>query len=144
MKKYNAIKYAWSMIGKPYIWGGDDPMKGFDCSGFIIEILKSVGILPEKGDWTAQALYNLFNGNYKTVVTGGSLAFYGKSEKKITHIMFCIDYQHCIGSTGGGSKTKTIQDAIDQNAFIKMRPINYRNDLIGFINPFSQIRWWNK
>jgi len=30
-----------------YLWGGDDPLAGFDCSGFVIEILKSVGILEE-------------------------------------------------------------------------------------------------
>jgi len=139
--RYNAVKYAWSMIGKPYIWGGDDPLKGFDCSGFVIEILKGAGLLPEQGDWTAQGLYNLFNSDYQTLVTGGALVFYGKSNKKIKHVMFCIDHECCIGATGGGSKTETIKDAIDQNAFIKIRPIDYRKDVIGFIDVFSPIKY---
>ena len=47
---------AFKFIGLPYIWGGDDTIKGFDCSGFVIELFKSVGILPRKGDWTAETL----------------------------------------------------------------------------------------
>ena len=50
-----ATKVAWHYLGTPYIWGGDD-FSGFDCSGFVIEILKSVGILPRDGDWTAAML----------------------------------------------------------------------------------------
>lgn len=37
-----ATKVAWSFIGKWYKWGGDDP-SGFDCSGFVIEILIGYG-----------------------------------------------------------------------------------------------------
>ena len=44
-RRFYAYKLAWKYIGKFYKWGGDDP-SGFDCSGFVIEILKSVGILP--------------------------------------------------------------------------------------------------
>ena len=58
-----AIKVAWRMWGGPYLWGGDDPMEGFDCSGLCVEILKSVGILPRNGDWNAHGLYRLFEDN---------------------------------------------------------------------------------
>lgn len=30
-----AIKMAESQLGKPYVWGGDNPSVGFDCSGLI-------------------------------------------------------------------------------------------------------------
>ena len=39
-----AVKYAMAFIGTPYVWGGDDPMGGFDCSGFCIEVLKGVPV----------------------------------------------------------------------------------------------------
>ena len=44
-RKNMAFEIAWHLLGTPYRWGGDDPILGFDCSGFIVEILKSVGVL---------------------------------------------------------------------------------------------------
>jgi cell wall-associated NlpC family hydrolase len=52
-------RIAMSYLGTFYIWGGDDP-SGFDCSGLAIECLKSVGVLPREGDWTAQDLSAMF------------------------------------------------------------------------------------
>ncbi len=31
---------ALSMIGRPYVWGGDDPSEGFDCSGLVHYVYK--------------------------------------------------------------------------------------------------------
>ena len=50
------IKTALSNLGTHDIWGGDDP-SGFDCSGFVIECLKAVGLLSEQEDYTADGLY---------------------------------------------------------------------------------------
>ena len=47
--------YAKSFIGKPYSWAGETPMGGFDCSGLVQTILRSVGLDPA-GDQSAQAL----------------------------------------------------------------------------------------
>ena len=55
-----ALKIAWAYLGRPYRWGGDDPMAGFDCSGFIVEILQSVGLIERREDFTAQGLWELF------------------------------------------------------------------------------------
>ena len=38
------LQTALAYLGTPYVWGGDDP-SGFDCSGFVIECLKSAGLL---------------------------------------------------------------------------------------------------
>lgn len=54
------VTTALSYLGTPYIWGGDDP-SGFDCSGFVIECLKSVGLLSENEDFTADGLYRKFS-----------------------------------------------------------------------------------
>ena len=123
------------MVGKPYIWGGDDPMKGFDCSGFVQECLDSIGLDP-KGDQTAQALYNYYRHSKTHEAKKGNILFFGKDSVSITHTAICLNSILMIEAGGGRSTTKTIQDAINQNAFIRVRPITNRADLIAIVNPF--------
>ena len=131
-----AVKVAWSFIGQPYNWGGDDPIKGFDCSGFVIECLKSAGVLPQKGDWTANGLYGMFNKTFWSgkAISQGCLVFYGTS--KAIHVELCLDDVYSIGASGGGSKTLTEINAIKQNAYIKVRPFRSRKGIYGFVDPF--------
>jgi len=139
-----AVKVAWSFLGRPYIWGGDDPVAGFDCSGFVIEILKSAGVLPRKGDWTADQLYEMFKrqGKYIMKPSTGALAFWINfpNTSRIRHVEFCLSYDFSIGASGGGSKIKTELDAIRENAYIKIRPLNFNDhDLFGFVDPFMKV-----
>lgn len=129
-------QYALSFLGKPYIWGGDDP-SGFDCSGLIIELLQSCGLLPHKFDTTSQGLHDRFLENGISSSKGfGSLVFFGKSTTQITHVGFMIDNGfRMIEAGGGGKHIKTTQDAIDHNAFIRIRPIKMRRDLVAIIKP---------
>ncbi len=55
-----AVSYAQRFIGLPYLWGGDDPIAGFDCSGLIVDVLQAVGLLAHKSDYSAAALYEQF------------------------------------------------------------------------------------
>ena len=136
-----ATKVAWSFLGKPYLWGGDDPVAGFDCSGFVIEILKSVGILPRRGDWSAAALAERFKATKLPLVQiphEGCLVFWQNSdESKIIHVEYCLNDKLSIGASGGRSTTTSEQDAIDQNAYIKVRPFLSRAGLWGYVDPFS-------
>jgi cell wall-associated NlpC family hydrolase len=129
-----AIKVAWSFLGTPYRWGGDDPT-GFDCSGFCIEILKSVGKLPRRGDWTAAMLFDKFS---RSVGPGpGRLVFWKNNRGRIIHVEFCLDATLSIGASGGGSRTQTPGDAARQNAYVKIRPFASRPGLAGFVDPFT-------
>jgi cell wall-associated NlpC family hydrolase len=133
-----ADKIAFSFLGKPYVWGGDDPVNGFDCSGFCIEILKSIGALPRQGDWTAEGLWNRLIAKQVSEPYGGCLVFWTGSTDKIIHVEYAINEELCIGASGGGSKTQSNQDAIDQNAYIKVRPWKTRKNVKGFIDPFKR------
>lgn len=129
--------YAMKHVGLPYRWGGDDSIEGFDCSGFIQELLLSCGAHPSPGnDLTAQELFNAFNttGSWNQYSLG-SLAFYGVSVTRITHVAMLLDQYRIIEAGGGGSKTLTKQDAISQNAFIRIRHVNARSDLKAVIKP---------
>jgi len=144
-----ALDVAWSFHGLHYKWGGDDPMDGFDCSGFVIEVLKSVGKLPRRGDWTSRGLFKLFDGpEYSRDPSGsfepGCLVFWSSNPMAgtIYHVEFCISGILSMGAAGGRSNTNSIGMAIDQNAYIKVRPVRGRftKEYIHVIDPFAECR----
>lgn len=140
VSKKIAREVAFAFLGKPYIWGGDDPINGFDCSGFVIEIMKSVGLLPRGGDWTAQGLYEYFvtNGASPRKPAEGVLVFwYNSAGDRIIHVEYCLDEMRTIGASGGGSSTDSAEDAARQNAYIKVRPINEMRGKMAYLDPFS-------
>lgn len=126
--------YAMSFLNTPYRWGGDDPMTGFDCSGFVQELLASVGIDPPR-DQTAQALHDHFIlDGYSWRRETGALIFYGKNGR-VNHVAFALTENLVIEAAGGGSRTRTLKDAVRDNAWIRIRPYNYRPDIIRTILP---------
>lgn len=131
------LNYSTMFIGLPYIWGGSHPSQGYDCSGLVQEILASVGFDPI-GDQTAQTLYNsLLNSCILLgkVPQAGAILFFGSSLNEITHVAFAIDDRHMIEAGGGGSTSKTVKDAIGQGAFVRVRPIASRKDLVACLLP---------
>ena len=120
--------YALQFVGINYKWGGENPLLGYDCSGFVQELLMAAGIDP-KGDQTAQGLYNYFILNSTREFAPGALVFFGRGVDRISHIGFCLDKDTMIEAGGGRSSTKTLAIAAQQNAFIRVRPINNRIDL---------------
>jgi len=135
------VDYALSFVGRPYRWGGDDPNEGFDCSGLAVEVLKSVGILRRGTDYTSQMLFNKFKNHLLGTPKKGALVFYhnGKPNKRIIHVAIALDRSRVVEAGGGGSKTNTLQDAIDQNAFIRIRTWDSRKNVAGFLDPVRSI-----
>jgi len=131
------VDIAKSYLGTFYKWGGDDP-SGFDCSGLVIECLKSIGVLPRRGDWTAHDLWQKFNKVRPANPYIGDLVFWhsSKDNQKIIHVEICVNDELSIGASGGGSFVKNEKDAIKYNAFIKVRPFDSRSNLRGFANPY--------
>lgn len=129
----------WAVINKmlfiPYKWGGDDPFDGYDCSGGIQEILDSIGLDP-KGDQTSDRLFHYFKnqdrGEEVDSAKFGDLLFFGKKEK-IIHIAIAVNKTVMFEFGGGGSKTKTLNEAKEANAYGRFRRIHRRNDLQAII-----------
>lgn len=129
-------QYAISMIGKPYFWSGDDPISGFDCSGFASELLRAAGLVPYTYRSNAQGIYNdLRKAGALEAAGTGSFAFYGKSLNEISHVTFCVDSVTMIEAGGGGSDTISDALASAKNAFVRMRPILYRKDFLVSLRP---------
>lgn len=121
------IEYALTFLGTPYSWGGNTPEQGLDCSGLVCEILKSADRIRSDDDFSAQQLYNEFSSFGRlSSISKNSLVFYGKSVNEITHVAFAIGDDQIIESAGEG-RIET------DKGFVRIRPINYREDLIGGI-----------
>lgn len=141
MKKIEiALEVAKNLINTPYRWGGNDPMEGFDCSGFIIEILASVGIFDRKKDTTAHGLSLLYP---KTeILEPGVLVFWDwNKDKRMDHVEMIVAVDDdgtilTIGASGGDDRTTTITNAMAQNAYIKIRPLN--DNVTCAVNPFNK------
>jgi len=122
--------YAMQFVGVPYRWAGDDPMAGYDCSGFIQELLASVGLDPP-GDQTAQGLFDHYDriGERSPAPNIGVLTFYGESVSKIVHVAMLIDPYRIVEAGSGGHLTNSEEAAIKHNAYVRVRHLIQRKPI---------------
>lgn len=129
------LRTALAYLGTPYIWGGDDP-SGFDCSGLVVECLKSVGLLKESEDLTADGLYRRFEKGRIELPRQGALLFYLGGSGKATHVVICLDGFFQIGASGGGATNIDFSIAWHTNAYVKIRPIRFNPTKMAVLYPF--------
>ena len=80
-----AVEWALSQIGTPYVWGGETPGVGFDCSGLVQAAYKVAGVaLPRVAQDQYDATTKLGPGN--TELAPGDLVFFGASATAIDHV----------------------------------------------------------
>jgi cell wall-associated NlpC family hydrolase len=134
-------------INVPYRWGGEDPVDGADCSGFVEECLEMAGLDPS-GRQTADAFYRYFKQASKGTIipkdkhqifhatesSTGCLVFYG-TETKVTHVGLILVGKIMIEAGGGSSSTNSLAAAVAANAFVRLRPYNRRKDIVAIIRP---------
>ncbi|MDE3206340.1 MAG: C40 family peptidase [Acidobacteriota bacterium] len=79
-----AADWALAQVGTPYIWGGETPGVGFDCSGLVQAAYAAAGVrLPR----TAQEQYD--TGTLLppgTPLLPGDLVFFGSGPGSVTHV----------------------------------------------------------
>lgn len=128
---------ALAYLGTPYRWGGDDP-SGFDCSGYVLECLKSAGKVGETEDLTADQMLTRFSRWRTDTATRGALQFLCDKTGHAYHMVICLDEHFQIGASGGNSTTLSPVDAWRQNAYIKIRPIVLSEGAV-FVDPFAVV-----
>ena len=90
------IEYATNLIGTPYVWGGNTPAQGLDCSGLLYYIQKKAG--SDVRDMTASGYSELG----KKIEIGqkkpGDFLFFGRP---VTHCAIYVGNGYMIESRGG-------------------------------------------
>jgi len=129
--------YALNFIGIPYIYGGNSPIEGLDCSGLVLEALRCEGHV-HKEDMTAKDLYRFLKSkNWYNVqrekVTEGDIIFFGNSLDNISHVAIALNNYQLLEAGGGDASTISRAEAIKKNAFVRIRPISNRQDLIAIL-----------
>ena len=130
------VQYAWSFLGKPYIWGGAGGL-GIDCSGLCVEILQGVGLLPRSLDQTANDLFQRFSRTEEPL--HGNLIFWVSDGRAFHTGLVAYDGLAYIGAEGGGSTTTTLAEANGRNAYVKLRPLESRGAYL-LADPFKERR----
>lgn len=147
LQKKNFIRLIFSYLHEPYKWGGNDPEEGFDCSGMVVDALQAIGFLKPHEDYPASGLFKIFsesgtviervkNGEEPKYAQKGDLLFWFNYTGKCYHVAVAIDKLHCMTADGGGDTTLTLDDAVEQDAFVKVRPIAHRSTELRIVRIF--------
>jgi hypothetical protein len=87
-----AVHWALAQVGTPYLWGGETPGVGFDCSGLVQAAYRAAGIILPR---VAQDQYDtgppLPPG---TPLQPGDLMFFGASASAVTHVGIYAGTRH--------------------------------------------------
>jgi cell wall-associated NlpC family hydrolase len=79
-----AVEWAFTQIGTPYVWGGETPGVGFDCSGLVQAAYAVAGVaLPRVAQDQYDATPKLPAGD---PLTPGDLVFFGSGPSGIDHV----------------------------------------------------------
>lgn len=82
----NAVAWAYSKLGLPYVWGGTGP-NGYDCSGLTSQAWLNAGVeIPR----TAQQQFNACQRIDYADMQPGDLIFFGSGPGHITHVAMYV------------------------------------------------------
>jgi cell wall-associated NlpC family hydrolase len=115
-----AVQVALAQVGTPYLWGGETPGVGFDCSGLVQHAYAAAGVpLPR----TAQTQYEagpLLRAG--TEPQAGDLVFFGSGPNAITHVGIPLGQGRMV-------------DAPHSGALVRVEPLAGFGRLIGISRP---------
>lgn len=126
MRQY-FINYLLMYVGIPYKLGGNVTQDGgLDCSGLVLEGLRSVGKW-DKSDNTARGIFHTLvkQTNMRDKPQPGDLLFFGASRGEISHVAVCLNEFQMIEAGG-----------TDKDGMVRIRPLSWRKDLVAILNIF--------
>lgn len=128
--------YALKFLNIPYIYGGKSPLIGLDCSGIACEFMQALGVIPNNSEMGSQQIFDyLKDRSSLNEISVGSLAFYGLNTSRIDHVAIFLDTNLIIEAGHGDHTTLTLVDAQKRDAKVRVRPFNYRKDLVAILRP---------
>jgi len=87
------VEWALAQIGTPYVWGGESPGVGFDCSGLVQAAYRAAGVsLPRVAQDQYDATPKVAAGS---PLFPGDLVFFGSGADDIDHVGLFV------GTVGG-------------------------------------------
>ena len=93
-----------------------------------MECLKTASFLTEKEDYTANGLFQKYKSNQVNFPRRGALIFSVDQENHAKHVAICLDHQFKIEAIGGNYWTTSISSSWNDNAYVKIRPINFNKN----------------
>mgnify|MGYP001336479681 FL=1 len=94
------VAYATNLIGTPYVWGGNTPAQGLDCSGLLYYIQKKAG--SEVEDMSASGYSTIGKNIDIGQKKPGDFLFFGRP---VTHCAIYVGNGYMIESRGGRKNT---------------------------------------
>lgn len=86
--RQRAVDIALGLVGNPYVYGGNDPYNGIDCSGFTQYIMGQLGINTART--AAEQQYNSVPIDLQDVTPGDCLFYDGDMDGMIDHVSMYI------------------------------------------------------
>ncbi len=74
---------AMTLLGKPYVWGGNNPSQGFDCSGLVEYVLRESGVSAPRTSWQQYSLGHEVSISH---LRPGDLLFFSTYAKGPSHV----------------------------------------------------------
>ena len=118
------VAFAKQYMGYSYVWGGASPSTGFDCSGFVSYVFKSLGYQTNR---VACDIYrNGYAVDYEDLQPGDAV-FFASSSEAIGHVGIYIgDGQFIHSSSGAGYVTiNSLSESYYSRMYVGARRIAY-------------------
>ena len=97
------VKTARSQIGKPYRYGGEDPKRGFDCSGLVWWSYQQNGSSIPR---SARTQFELGRRVKSTDLQAGDLVFFDTSGAAPSHVGIMVDDERFVHAPSTGEKVR--------------------------------------
>jgi hypothetical protein len=114
------VAYATNLIGTPYVWGGNTPAQGLDCSGLLYQVQRMAG--SSVGRYNAATYANMGVKIPIGLEKPGDFLFFGSP---VTHCAIYIGYGKMIESQGSRKNTKE-----NPGKGVVISPVTRRHDLV--------------